>query len=250
MNIEAVLLEVDGLKIAGQLYLPDGMVGIHAVVICHGLPAQAPQPGDSGYPALAEKVCGEGMAAFIFNFRGTGFSEGNLDMGGWPRDLASVVDYLSGRSGISRLSLLGFSAGAAVSVLVGAQDRRISAVVACACPAEFTMVNEENVRSVIEHFRGLGVIRDGDFPPSTEEWLNGFKMVRAIDYVGEIAPRPLLLVHGSADEVVDISHARRLYQRAREPKDLVVIDGVGHRLRQDERAITAVIDWLKAVPLG
>ncbi len=246
MKIEAVSLVVDGLEIAGQLYLPEGVHSYRTVIICHGLPAQAPQPGDSGYPALAERVCGEGLAAFIFNFRGAGFSEGNLDMGGWPRDLVLVIDYLSRRTGISRLSLLGFSAGAAVSVLVGAQDKRVSAVVACACPAEFTMFDEGNVWPAIEHFRGLGVIRDRDFPPSAAEWLNGFKMVRAIDYVGEIAPRPLLLVHGSADEVVDISHARRLYQRAREPKQLVVIDGVGHRLRHDERAVAVVVDWLKS----
>jgi fermentation-respiration switch protein FrsA (DUF1100 family) len=247
MNIENVSLKVDGLRIAGQLYLPNKGQPHRAVAICHGLPARVPQPGERGYADLAERVCGAGLAAFIFNFRGTGSSGGNLDMRGWPRDLTAVIDYLTGRTELENLSLLGFSAGAAVSVFVVAQDERVSAVAACACPADFHIINEDNAGEAIEHYRGLGVIRDADFPPSVGEWLAGFEQVRAIDYVARISPRPLLLVHGTADDVVDISHARRLYERAKEPKRLMLIDGAGHRLRHDEKMVTKVIAWLKGL---
>ena len=64
--------------------------------------------------------------------------------------------------------------------------------------------------------------------------------------MAEIAPRPLLLVHGSEDEVVDVSHAHKLYDRAGETKQIIIIDGAGHRLRQDDRAMAIVIDWLKS----
>lgn len=69
--------------------------------------------------------------------------------------------------------------------------------------------------------------------------------MRPIDYVANIAPRPLLLVHGDSDETVDVNHAYRLYHRAGEPRELVVIDGAGHRLRHDNRAMAAIINWLK-----
>jgi fermentation-respiration switch protein FrsA (DUF1100 family) len=54
-----------------------------------------------------------------------------------------------------------------------------------------------------------------------------------------------LLVHGDRDETVPLNHAHRLYEQALEPKKLVIINGAGHRLRQDDRTIAAVTDWLK-----
>jgi fermentation-respiration switch protein FrsA (DUF1100 family) len=53
-------------------------------------------------------------------------------------------------------------------------------------------------------------------------------------------------VHGSKDELVEVSHARWLYDKAREPKQIIIIDGAGHRLRQNNRAMAIVIAWLKS----
>ncbi len=247
-----VTLEVEGLKIVGQLYLPGGddQTPYHTVCVCHGIPSgNPPDPSDGGYPLLAERICHEGLVVFIFNFRGTGVSGGNLDMLGWARDLKAAIDYLCTLPEVDRshLSLLGFSGGAAVSIHVASRDTRISSVVACACPAEFTfLTNIGNPSSVIDRFYRIGVIRDKDFPPSVEEWINGFGLISPIKYIAGIAPRPLLLVHGNNDETVDVSHAYKLYARAREPKQIIIVDGAGHRLRQDDRAMAIVIDWLKS----
>jgi fermentation-respiration switch protein FrsA (DUF1100 family) len=246
---DPVVLEVDGIAIAGQVYLPDNRKQPPAVCLCHGIPSgNPPDPGDGGYPVLAEKLCHDGFAVLIFNFRGAGDSGGNLDMPGWTRDLKAAVDYLWGL-GVdkSRLSLVGFSAGAAVSIYVASQDKRVSGVAACACPAEFTLFTAAGEpQPVIERFRSIGVIRDMDFPPSAGEWLAGFRQVSAVKHVAGVSPRPLLLVHGGRDDVVPVSHARRLYEMAQEPKQLIIIDGAGHRLRQDGRATAAVQDWLKS----
>ncbi|MFB0559588.1 MAG: alpha/beta hydrolase, partial [Dehalococcoidales bacterium] len=210
-----------------------------------------PDPSDRGYPLLAERICRLGFAVFIFNFRGTGASGGNLDILGWTRDLKAAIDYLCTLPEVdrSRLSLLGFSGGAAVSVYVASQDKRVSSVVTCACPAEFTFfINADEPQSIIDidRFRSIGIIRDESFPQSIEEWLSGFRLVSPIRYVAGIAPRPLLLVHGSKDELVEVSHAHRLYGSAGEPKQIIIIDGAGHRLRHDDRAMAIVIDWLKS----
>ncbi len=147
----------------------------------------------------------------------------------------------------SHLSLLGFSGGAPVSVYVATQDSRVSSVVTCACPAQFTFFTKLDApQSVIDHFRSIGAIRDKGFPHSTEEWLSGFRLVSPIKYVAGIAPRPLLLVHGSQDETVEVSDARKLYDRAGEPKQISIVEGAGHRLRQDDEAMAIVIDWLKS----
>jgi fermentation-respiration switch protein FrsA (DUF1100 family) len=250
VKIKPVSLEVEGITIAGQLYLPEGKAPYPAVCACHGIPAGIPDPADRGYALLAEKICPHGFAVFIFNFRGAGASGGNLDMAGWTRDLKAVVDYLYSLPQLdsSYLALLGFSAGAAVSVYLAAQDKRVSAVAACACPDEFTISNRfDGTKSMIEHFRSIGAIRDDDFPPSPQEWLGGFEVVRPIDYIARISPRPLLLVNGSEDDIVEVFRARKLYARAGQPKQLIVIDGAGHRLRHSEQAMAVVIDWLKAL---
>jgi len=250
MIIKSVALEVDGLKISGQLYLPeDGQAPYSTVCICHGIPSATPDPSDKGYPPFAERICHQGFAVLIFNFRGTGASGGNLDILGWTRDLKAAIDYLFTLPEVdkSRLSLLSFSGGADVSIYVASQDSRVSCVTACACPAEFTFLTEvDNPQPVIDHFRHIGTIRDKDFPQSAEEWFNGFRLVSPTNYIFRIAPRPLLLVHGNQDETVPITDAYKLYERAKEPKHLIIVDGAGHGLRQDERAMAIVIDWLKS----
>jgi len=247
--VKKVVLEVDGLNIVGQFYLPGDQTSYPTVCVCHGIPAERHDPGDRGYHLLAEKICRHGFAVFIFNFRGTGASGGNLDILGWTRDLKAVIDYLCPLPEVDRdrLSLLGFSGGAAVSIYMAAQDNRVSSVATCASPAEFSFFTRgEEPPSLIDHFRHLGTIRDKDFPQSAKEWFNGFRLVSPIKHVAGIAPRPLLLVHGSKDELVEVSHAHRLYEKAGEPKQIIIVDGAGHRLRQNDRAIAAVINWLKS----
>ena len=250
MPKKAVTLKVDGLDIVGQLYLPGGRLPYPTVCVCHGIPSGTPaDPSDRGYPELAEKICHEGFAVLIFNFRGTGASGGNLDILGWTRDLKAAIDYVWALPEVnqSRLSLLGFSGGAAVSVYVASQDDRISYVVTCACPAEFTFLTKVNQpQSIVDHFRSISTIRDKDFPHSIQDWFGGFEQISPIKYVAEIAPRPLLLVHGNQDETVEVSDAHRLYAQAGEPKKLIIVDGAGHGLRQNNKAMMAVIGWLKS----
>jgi len=119
-------------------------------------------------------------------------------------------------------------------------------VASCACPADFFLLTEsDDAGSYVDHFREIGAIRDDNFPPSTEEWLNGFRQVKPIDYVDRIAPRPLLLIHSSDDETVAINHAHRLYEKAGEPKRLAELHGAGHRLRHDNRVLETFIEWVK-----
>jgi len=248
--VKPVVLEVDDLEIVGQLDLPGGIDQPYPTVcICHGIPSgNPPDPSDGGYPLLAEKICREGFAVFIFNFRGTGASGGNLDLMGWSRDLKAAIDYLCTVPEVdgSCLSLLGFSGGAAVSVVTAAQDKRVSSVIACACPSELTFFSKSaNPSSLIDHFRRIGAIRDKEFPESTEDWLGGFEMASPIRHVDRIAPRPLLLLHGNRDQTVDLSHVFKLYARAGEPKEIIIVDEAGHRMRQNETVVTIITDWLK-----
>ena len=249
MEVKEIRLQADELELGGELHIPSGDKVHPALCICHGIPAAPPDPTDKGYTLLARRFCHAGFVTLIFNFRGTGKSQGNLDILGWSRDLRAALDFLYSleETDKARICLLGFSGGAAVSVYVAAHDPRVSSVVTCACPADFrSLPQRETPLDTIQRFRQIGAIRDKDFPPSIEEWQRGFETISPINWVDKISPRPLLLVHGDADELIPLEHARRLYQKAKEPKELKIIPGAKHKMRLEKAAMDFVVAWLKS----
>ena len=249
MESRIVCLQSDGLKLAGELFLPiSENRPLPALCICHGIPATPYNPNDRGYAMLAQKFCAAGFVTLIFNFRGTGKSQGNFDILGWNQDLEAAIEFLHRLKEVdkTRLCLLGFSGGAAVSVYVAAHDPRASSVVACACPADFDLLaSKETALSSIQHFREIGAIKDKNFPPSLEQWRKGFETISPIRWIDRISPRPLFLVHGDTDEVVPLEHAHRLFQKAKEPRELAIIPNAKHKLRLEEAAMATVLEWLK-----
>lgn len=238
---------VDGIRIAAEAYIPRTS-NSPALCLCHGIPPGPREPGDRGYSDLAEACCKAGFATLIFNFRGAGESAGSLDMPGWARDLSAALDKVLSlpRVDTSKVNLMGFSAGAAISIYVAANDPRVTAVASCACPAEFRFLpTRDKAQQYIDHLKKINLIQSPDFPPSVEDWVEGFRRVSPIKWVDNISPRPLLLVHGDQDDLVPVAHARELYERAGQPKELVIIPGAGHRLRRDPRAVEIAVEWLR-----
>ena len=254
MNTEKISWESDGLNIRGELYLPEGGPGpFPALILCHGIPARTKGPDDRGYPLLAERFSREGFLVLIFNFRGAGASEGNFDLLGWARDLERGLHTLSLRSGVDRkrIYLMGFSGGGAVSIYVAARHDEVAGVVSCASPADFRdLSTARGLGEFLAHARNVGLIKDPGFPPSVKEWKKGFQTVRPIDWIARIPPRPLLLLHGTRDEVVRVSHARRLYEKVGGKADLFLIEGAGHRLRVEEEAMAKASEWLRRRVFG
>ncbi len=249
MEVRTVKWTVDGILICGELRLPDGAGPAPALCICHGIPSGKPaEAGDRGYPGLAERFCRAGFATLIFSFRGTGASGGNFDMLGWTRDLKAAIDFLSLCPGAdsSRISLMGFSGGAAASAYVAAHDARVARLVLCACPAEFRrVVAEKKADFSLERFREIGLIRDEGFPASREDWTRGFVEVNPLNWIDRIAPRPLLMIHGQDDDLIDEEQAWRLFRKAGEPKEMAVVAGAGHKLRLSHAAMDVALAWLK-----
>jgi dipeptidyl aminopeptidase/acylaminoacyl peptidase len=248
MEAKEIRFQADGLELVGELHIPSGDRMHPALCICHGIPAAPPNPTDKGYSLLAQRFCQAGFITLIFNFRGAGKSQGNLDMLGWTRDSQAALDLLCSLKEVdqTRISLLGFSGGAAVSVYVAAHDPRVSSVTTCACPADFRSLSQrETPLDTIQRLRQIGAIRDKDFPSSIEAWQKGFELISPIDWIDRISPHPLLLVHGDADELIPVKHAHRLYRKAKEPKELKIIPGAKHKMRLEKAAMDFVLDWLE-----
>jgi len=241
---------VKGLTIRGELFTPESPENpsLPALILCHGIPREQPSdPQDPGYPGLAERLCTEGFIVMIFNFRGTGESEGDFDILGWAEDLKAAVDYLEQHPGINHkhLSVMGFSGGAAAAIYTAAHDLRISSLISCASPASFDLLEKEGVAAdFIKEFRRIGIIRDSGFPPTLAQWKSGFEEIAPRKWVASISPRPILIIHGSQDSVINIEDAHLLYRLAREPKEIRIVEGAEHRLRIDNRVIECALKWL------
>jgi fermentation-respiration switch protein FrsA (DUF1100 family) len=249
-------LDSNGVSLSSSIFVPPGP-GPHAgLVICHGMPvgqqtdtAASVDPvvleGGMDYPALAEWCAWEGFATVIFNFRGTGQSGGNFHQLGWVQDLDAVVSWLHGITEIdpSRIVLLGSSLGAAVAIYVAAHRKDVAGLVSFASPA--VMGERSQPAEAVERLRKLNMIRDPDFPPSLDEWAKEGEILSPVQWVGYVAPRPLLLLHGDADDAVSPDDAHILFECAGEGKELQMLAGVGHRFRQERTATGTALEWLK-----
>jgi alpha/beta superfamily hydrolase len=71
---------------------------------------------------------------------------------------------------------------------------------------------------------------------------------RGTEAVADLAPRPLLVAHGTADEVLPDSCAKDIHRRAHEPKDLILYPGCRHGLDQCREALDRdLLGWLERV---
>ena len=94
-------------------------------------------------------------------------------------------------------------------------------------------------------FGGAVVIEAGVRAPATGSVVTLATQTAGAQRVGELAPTPLLLVHGLADTRLSPDCSRQLHQYAGEPKRLELLDDATHSLRQrhdDVRRLT--LDWL------
>lgn len=226
-----------------------GGAGRQGLVLCHGFPvAQSQRATPSGYQELADRLAADtGWTVMSFSFRGMGQSEGNFSLGGWLTDLEAATDALLTVAGVDAVWLCGFAAGGALALCAAGEDSRIRGVAAFAPPADFGE-RASDARRFVAQARSAGLIRDPAFPADLDEWARQLREVRPLSLIGKIPPRPVLIVHGSNDEVVPLLDARALADAAEGQVELRVLVGAGHRLRHDPRAIALLLGWMDRQP--
>lgn len=160
-----------------------------------------------------------GWNVFCFDYRGYGRSEGRPSRDGLVRDGHAAIDYVKSRPDVdpARIVVFGQSLGAAVAIVVVAAREDVAGLV---CDGGFSHYR----RIVAWHIRRNPLLRVVAF---WIPWLmdDGYD---PIDSVARVAPTPLVILHGTSDDVVDPAMARELYEAAGEPKELWMIEGAGH----------------------
>ena len=210
---DVVLTTADGLALRGW-YAPSRNGA--AIAFLHGLGASRLQ-----LLPVAAGLARRGYGVLLLDLRAHGESDGRRTTLGLAErlDAAAAIDFLATRPEVERgrLAAVGFSLGGMVLLPVAADDRRLAAVaVAGSYPslAEMVRTDEPGARGEV----ALVALRAAGIDPGA---------VRPIDAVGRLAPRPLLLVYGSADPSAPLAEGLRA--RARGPARLVILQGVDHQ---------------------
>ncbi|MBA2280388.1 MAG: alpha/beta fold hydrolase [Acidimicrobiia bacterium] len=226
---------------------PAGRIGSHppAVVLCHGFPGGAGGAAAAAlsYPELADRVADElGWLVLAPALRGAGASEGQFSLIGWLDDISAAVAHLRSAHSPSGIWLVGFGTGGALCICAAARDPAIKGVAALGAPADFDDWASQP-RRLLDHARAIGLIDDRAFPAVFDRWSRELREVRAVQCMGGVAPRPVLVLHGTDDESVPPFDARVLAD-AHGCAELRMVGGAGHALRHDPRAVAVLLGWL------
>jgi len=281
---EKVSFQSDGLKIAGLIDTPLDYKAAErrpAFIVLHGFGGNKDGRGQS---MVAKQFAQWGYVTLRIDFRGCGESEGEhgriicLDQ---VADTRNALSYLSTRPEVDpqRIALVGSSFGAAVAVFSGGADRRVAAVISCGgwgdgerkfrgqhptpeAWAKFTNMLEEGKRQRERTGKSLmGPRYDNvpipekvrnrmssgsimEFPAETAQSMNDF---RADDQVGNISPRPLLLIHSANDSVTPTYESIEMFRKAKQPAELHLLADVDHFTFNEEnpRLTNIVHEWLQ-----
>ncbi len=189
-----------------------------------------PAKGKSAQPAKATIVFSHGNAGsmgyhlgfcawlaaarynvLIYDYRGFGKSTGTVERRGMIDDVKSAFHYAQTRKDVdsSRLISFGHSLGGAQSVTALAESpvKGLRAIVIDGAFASY-----QAMARIVAGQLGESIVSDELAPK---------------DFIGRLTPVPLLVIHGTLDEVVPISQGRQLFENAGEPKTFFEVK-LGH----------------------
>jgi uncharacterized protein len=276
----------EGLRLDGDLWLPDAPPDgrLPALVGCSGY--QGLKTIHPARFARALVPHGHAVLSFDYRGFGRSDGErGRLVPQEQVEDVRAAVSFLETRDEIDpeRIGLLGWALGGGVAIAEAATDERVRAVAACNPIGDGerslrfmhdartwarlleqldgdrrrrTLAGRSALVDPFEAVRLDAVTRGyvdaelykaaGFGSAVTLEAVEALMRFRPEQDVARIAPRPLLLVHGAANALHDPRESRALYDRASEPKRLLLLDDKGHTewMRDDDPTFLRVRDEL------
>ena len=236
--MKTVSIPVGDVKIPGYLTVPVGKTArnLPTVVLPHG----GPYARDSwGYDPLVQMMANRGYAVLQMNFRGsTGYGSAWFDAGwrGWGSvihdDITAGAKWLvsEGIADPKRMCIVGWSYGGYAALLGVVKEPDLYK-----CAASIAGVSDLNQLKTQERFFYGGLVSARESIGANKDELKEISPLRQADRIKV----PVLLVHGSADFTVLVSHSLTMAKELRRnhvPTDLVVIKDGDHQLdRQDMR---------------
>lgn len=199
---EVILETVDGIKLQAIIYRGKKQ-GSSIVIYFHG------NAGNLYHrTAEAEKLLGTGCDVVVSGYRGYGRSTGKPSEEGIYIDGACVLDYVHRVLGYpyEKIFIYGRSLGTAVAVHTGAGIPLAGMILVTPLSSA-----EDFARDRVSDYSASYVKKD----------------FRTIDKINKLTC-PLLVIHGTADEVIPYSHGLKIFGAYNGTKQMVTITGGRH----------------------
>ena len=262
------------LNISGVVHTPDDLADGErrpAVLILHGFGSRKEAGNVVGPTNMFMRW---GYIVLRFDMRGCGESDGKfghilcLEQ---VEDTQAAVSFMQSRAEVDseRIAVVGSSFGAAVAVYTAGIDKRVAAVVSSGgwgngerkfrgqhptpeAWAAFTKILEDGRKHREETGESLMVDRHaivpipehlrknmpaGSVQEFTAETAQGMMDFTADDVIGNIAPRPVLLLHSSVDSVTPTEQSVEMFKRAGQPTDLHLTADTDHFMMADRKSV-------------
>lgn len=216
----------DGVPIAAW-HIPATGSSRGVVIILHGMDGSdastmlgnAKFVHDAGYTVLVPDLRAHGRSGG--KRIGLAFEE--------PRDVAAVLDWVAGQPTLSGqpVVLFGLSMGGAVAIRTAAVRPDVDAVISVSAFASIDRMLTDGMRlmgapaaltTVMKPFVRVALLTLYHAWPATASPLHD---------IARVSPRPILLLHGTADDQVVVDNARALAAAAPSAQ-LTLVDGAGH----------------------
>ena len=208
-----------GVTLAGRFFR--GTEGA-TIVLSHGYGGDQ----DEMLP-VANTLHAAGFNVVTYNERGD--SGAQITLGALEsKDLGSVIDVVSHHAYVNpnEIGEFGFSMGGATTIMEAAGDPRVKAVVDDAGWARVQDWAKSSLSDAILHPTSM-------FSPLSLKLFElrtgvDLNTLRPEDVIARISPRPILIIHGTADDDVPTNDSRINYAHAKAPRTLWLVPGEGH----------------------
>jgi len=184
----------------------------------------------------------QGFNVFLLDYRGYGASEGEPTVAGVQEDVDAAMRTLLSRPDVNpaRIVVFGQSLGGAIAVYNVAHSPYRSHIRGLAVESAFASYRE----IVREKLAAFWLTWPLQYPLSFLV-SDRYSPAKA---VADISPIPLLIMHGDHDPIVPVEDGKRLFELAREPKQLWIVPGGGHiQAFQHQSYRDRFVAWLKQV---
>jgi len=185
------------------------------VVAVHGYTSSK---WDEGYmKQILEILARNGFNVAVFDMRAHGESSGDYTTLGYreSEDVMRIIDWLEERGLASKLGIIGYSMGGAITLMVSSMDPRVKAAVA---DSPYVDIRSSG-RRWVGRVKGLmGLLLRASYPlivrfTAARARIKPERLVM-YEYASKIKI-PLLLIAGEKDDLVALDEVKRLYEEVR-----------------------------------
>lgn len=180
-----------------------------------------------------------------FNFTGSQILSHQIE------ELDSVLDFATKEYKNPRIFLLGRSMGGAASLVTASRRSEIAGLALWATPNDLhatfkNALGNENYNR-LKNGETLNLEDERGSITLTPDFVSDLDNYDLQAMLKAWQKRPLLVIHGSEDETVNVEQAQRSFALAGRPKKLVIVNGADHSFtNHSNKAAEEVIGWLRS----